>query len=281
MQMMRTLGNVVVIAALAVGSSATAAAQSTAPGALPAQAGTTQGLAEQLTDARLGQLYSVLRITVTERPAWSSFAQTAVSNARTLDQLNSQRDETLPRMNAVQNMQSYASVAAQQGQSVRRAVPVFQTLYVELTPTQQQAADQQLRCGSGPAACPATATTVSTQSTATPGAGEQATRAHLDQLSNVLHITANQQPAWNSFAQTALSNARALDQLDNQRAEALPRMNAVENMQSYANIATLREQNLQRAVPALQTLYANLTPTQQQAADQHFRTVASERVGAQ
>lgn len=271
MQMMRTLGNVMVMGALALGSAATAATistQSTAPGASRAQADAApQGPAEQATQGRLDRLYSVLRITVTERPAWSSFAQIVLTNARTIDRLDSQRDETLPRMNAVQNMQSYAAITVQEEQDLRRAVPAFQTLYGELTPAQQRAADQQFA-------------TASTQSTETQGAVEQAARAHLDRLYSVLRITASEQPAWTRFAQTALANARALDRLRSQRAAALPRMNAVQNMQSYAGITTQREENLDRAAPAFQTLYMELTPSQRQAADQQLRTFATEHEGA-
>jgi hypothetical protein len=97
---------------------------------------------------------------------------------------------------------------------------------------------------------------------------------HLTELRNILGITASEQPAWNQFAETALGNARTLDQLYRQRAETLPSMNAVQNMRSFAQIESQKASNVQRALPAFESLYAELTPGQRQAADQVLRNYA-------
>jgi periplasmic protein CpxP/Spy len=103
---------------------------------------------------------------------------------------------------------------------------------------------------------------------------EQMTRQRLTELHNNLGITASEQPAWNRFADTAMGNARTLGQLDRERAEALPTMNAVQNMRSFAQIRSQEAANMQRALPAFENLYAQLTPSQRQIADQTFRNYA-------
>lgn len=103
---------------------------------------------------------------------------------------------------------------------------------------------------------------------------EQRAQQRLMELRNTLGITAREQPAWNQFADTALGNARNLDQLYRQRPESLPTMNAVENMRSFGQIQSQQAANIQRALPSFENLYAELTPAQRQAADQMFRNYA-------
>lgn len=103
---------------------------------------------------------------------------------------------------------------------------------------------------------------------------ERVAQQRLTELHNTLGITASEQPAWNQFAETALGNARTLDELYRQRAETLPSMNAVQNMRSFAQIESQKAANVQRALPAFESLYAELTPGQRQAADQTFRNYA-------
>jgi hypothetical protein len=52
-------------------------------------------------------------------------------------------------------------------------------------------------------------------------------------------------------------------------------MNAVENMQSYAQIEQTRAQDMQKLVPAFQTLYTALSDEQKKQADQLFRNQAA------
>ncbi|HEY3847083.1 MAG TPA: Spy/CpxP family protein refolding chaperone, partial [Acetobacteraceae bacterium] len=87
-----------------------------------------------------------------------------------------------------------------------------------------------------------------------------------------------EQSQWDQFAQTMLANAKDLDQAYQQRAATFDKLNAVENMQSYAQIEQTRAQDLQKLVPAFQTLYASLSDQQKQDADQLFRNQAAHAV---
>jgi hypothetical protein len=62
-----------------------------------------------------------------------------------------------------------------------------------------------------------------------------------------------------------------MDQVYQQRADRLDTMTAVDNMQSYAQIEQQRAQDVQKLVPAFQTLYTSLSDDQKKTADQMFR----------
>ncbi len=90
-----------------------------------------------------------------------------------------------------------------------------------------------------------------------------------------LHITAQQQPQWDQFAQVMRDNAKDVDSAYQQRAASFDKMNAVENMQSYAQIEQARAQDLQKLVPAFQTVYTALSDDQKKLADELFRNQAA------
>ena len=69
-------------------------------------------------------------------------------------------------------------------------------------------------------------------------------------------------------------NARDMDQAFMQRAQQYPTMNAVQNMQSYEQIAEAHAQHLQKLVPAFENLYNAMPEQQKQLTDQVFRANA-------
>jgi LTXXQ motif family protein len=122
-----------------------------------------------------------------------------------------------------------------------------------------------------------TATTPGAPTTAQQTRGwsiQQITQERLNHLRDQLRITAAEEPAWNQFAQISIQNAANLDQAYRQRTERVPTANAVQNLQSFAQIQMEQAQDMQRLVPAFQSLYSKLTQQQQQIADQTFRTTA-------
>jgi hypothetical protein len=117
-------------------------------------------------------------------------------------------------------------------------------------------------------------TTHHTQSTAAHAPGQtmqQMAEQRITELHARLHITAAEQSQWDQFAQVMRDNAKDVDQAYQQRAAQFQSMNAVENMQSYAQIEQTRAQGMQKLVPAFQTLYASLSDQQKQQADRMFR----------
>ena len=109
---------------------------------------------------------------------------------------------------------------------------------------------------------------------------EERVENHIKQLHAQLHITPVEQPQWDQFAQVMRENARDMDQAFMQRAQQYPTMNAMQNMQSYEQMAEAHVLHLQKLVPAFDNLYNAMPEQQKQLTDQVFRANA-ERHAAQ
>jgi periplasmic protein CpxP/Spy len=100
---------------------------------------------------------------------------------------------------------------------------------------------------------------------------EQRVEEHIRQLHVQLHITPAEQPDWDRFAGVMRENARAMDQEFALRREQFPKMNALQNMQSYEKMAEMHAQHLQKLVPAFENLYNSMPAEQKRLTDQVFR----------
>jgi periplasmic protein CpxP/Spy len=109
---------------------------------------------------------------------------------------------------------------------------------------------------------------------------EERVERYIKELHAQLHITAAEEPQWNQFAEVMRQNARDMDQVLMQRAEQFPTMNALQNMQSYEQLAEAHAQRVQKLIPAFENLYNAMPEQQKQLADQVFRANAERRVGA-
>jgi hypothetical protein len=100
---------------------------------------------------------------------------------------------------------------------------------------------------------------------------------HITELHRRLHITAAEEPQWKAFAQVMRDNAMHMDQAFMARAQQGANMNAVDDLRSYAAVAQAHAEDMQRLIPAFQTLYSSLTPQQQKTADEVFRDFEHRR----
>jgi protein CpxP len=103
---------------------------------------------------------------------------------------------------------------------------------------------------------------------------------HITQLHAQLHITPAQQAQWDQFAQVMRDNAKGMDQIVDQRGASLASMTAVENMQSYSQIAQQHAQDMQKLSTAFQTLYSSLSDEQKKNADEVFRARGAQHAAA-
>jgi len=71
-------------------------------------------------------------------------------------------------------------------------------------------------------------------------------------------------------------NARDMDQVLMQRSQQVQSMNALQNMQSYEQIAAAHAQHVQKLVPAFENLYNAMPDQQKRLADQVFRENAEK-----
>jgi predicted outer membrane protein len=106
---------------------------------------------------------------------------------------------------------------------------------------------------------------------------EERVENHIKQLHAQLHITPAEQPQWDQFAQVMRENARDMDQAFMQRAQQYPTMNAMQNMQSYEQMAEAHVRHLQKLVPAFDNLYNAMPEQQKKLTDQVFRANAERR----
>jgi periplasmic protein CpxP/Spy len=106
---------------------------------------------------------------------------------------------------------------------------------------------------------------------------EERVERRINELRAQLRITPAEQQQWDQFANVMRENARDIDQLFIQRAEQLPSMTALQNMQSYEQLAEAHAQHLQKLVAAFQNLYDAMPDQQKQLADQAFHANAEQR----
>ncbi|HEX3953104.1 MAG TPA: Spy/CpxP family protein refolding chaperone [Stellaceae bacterium] len=137
---------------------------------------------------------------------------------------------------------------------------------------------------SSPAAAPATPAPAAMAPKAAGSATDAGVQARVDarikQLHAQLRITPTEEPQWTEFAGVMRANAREMDGVIGQRAEKFATMTAVEDMQSYEQLAQAHVDHLQKLIPAFETLYNAMSPQQKQVADQVFRAGSAARAQA-
>jgi protein CpxP len=109
---------------------------------------------------------------------------------------------------------------------------------------------------------------------------EERVERYIKDLHARLHITPAEETQWNQFAEVMRQNARDMDQAFMQRAEQFSSMNAVQDLQSYAQLAEAHAQRVQKLVPAFENLYNAMPEQQKQIADQVFRANTERHIGA-
>jgi periplasmic protein CpxP/Spy len=165
---------------------------------------------------------------------------------------------------------------------MNRAVPLLMTTmliaapaWAQSTATQPPAATEA--APQSPAGTVHKATPSGRQTTARQGETMQnVVEQRINELHARLHITTEQSQQWDQFAQTMRDNAKDLDQRYRDRAQNLGSMSAVDAMKSFADIEQVRAQDMEKLVPAFQTLYASLSDQQKKSADQLFRNYAAK-----
>jgi periplasmic protein CpxP/Spy len=106
---------------------------------------------------------------------------------------------------------------------------------------------------------------------------EERVEHRINELHAQLRITPAERPQWDKFADVMRENARDMDQAFIQRSQQFQSMNAVQNMQSYEQIAEAHAQHVQKLVPAFEDLYNAMPDQQKRLADQVFRENAEQR----
>ena len=96
----------------------------------------------------------------------------------------------------------------------------------------------------------------------------QNVEANISQLRQKLQITPTQEAQFNAVANVMRENARAEAGVPQQPS---PNATAVEDLRAYIKYSEVELAGLKKMLPALESLYAALSPTQKKAADLIFR----------
>jgi hypothetical protein len=89
-------------------------------------------------------------------------------------------------------------------------------------------------------------------------------------LHSRLHITAAEEPDWQAFTAVMKQNAAEQAAAMNAREQKFASMNAVQDLQSFADVTQQQAQAISKLVGPFQTLYAAFSPEQKQTADEIF-----------
>ena len=95
--------------------------------------------------------------------------------------------------------------------------------------------------------------------------------ARIRELHKKLHITAAQKPQWDSLAQVMRDNAKAMADLQKERAADAQSMSAVDVVKSYASVVQAHEDGMKKFIPPFEALYNTMSDTQKKTADSLFR----------
>lgn len=101
---------------------------------------------------------------------------------------------------------------------------------------------------------------------------DAAVEKRIKELHSRLHITAAQQTQWDALVQVMRDNAKAMIDLQKQRASDVNSMNAVDAVKSYAAVVKAHEEGLDKFVPAFEALYNSMSDQQKKIADSMFRS---------
>lgn len=101
-----------------------------------------------------------------------------------------------------------------------------------------------------------------------PPAQPQNIEANITALHQRLQITPAQESQFNAVASAMRENARAEASAPQQPA---PGASAVDDLRAYIRYSEVELAGLKKMLPALEALYATLSPTQKRAADAAFR----------
>ena len=102
-------------------------------------------------------------------------------------------------------------------------------------------------------------------------AHEDRAALRIKDMHNHLKILAPQEGQWAVVAKVMLDNAKVMDTLTQVRYDHAKTMTAVDDLNSYGEIAEAHAVGIKRLVPAFTALYAGMTDAQKKAADELFR----------
>ena len=108
-------------------------------------------------------------------------------------------------------------------------------------------------------------------------ARDQRVEEHIKEMHKELSITDAEQAQWDHVAQTMRENAKRLDKaIDERKASISEHETAVDDLNSYAQLAETHAENVKRLADAFSSLYSSMSDEQKREADKVFNRRARE-----
>jgi protein CpxP len=93
---------------------------------------------------------------------------------------------------------------------------------------------------------------------------------HIKDLRNKLKITAAEESQWNVVVEAMRDNAQNLDRAIDRRDASVTSATAIDNLNSYADIAQVHATNVKKLASAFSGLYSAMSEDQRKVADEVF-----------
>lgn len=97
---------------------------------------------QQHVERRIKELHEKLKITSAQEEKWGIVAQTMRENEKTISQLITARHQNPEKMSAVDDLKSYENIAQAHVDGLKLLIPVFASLYNDMSGAQRSNADQ-------------------------------------------------------------------------------------------------------------------------------------------
>ena len=102
---------------------------------------------EDRAELRIKDMRIKLKITSTQEEQWAKVAQAMLDDAKTMDALTQKRIDHAKDMTAVDDLKSYGEIADAHANGIKKLIPVFASLYVDMSDVQKKEADTLFREG--------------------------------------------------------------------------------------------------------------------------------------
>lgn len=113
----------------------------------------------------------------------------------------------------------------------------------------------------------------------TPQERAQRTEERIKELHDELGITSTQETRWEEVARTMRDNQATISSLIDDRNKNAASMDALDDLQSYADITQAHADGIKRMLAAFEPLYAQMSESQKKRADSTFHSFRGRRMG--
>ena len=103
------------------------------------------------------------------------------------------------------------------------------------------------------------------------GKDQERVEARITDMHAKLGITADEEAQWSKVADIMRDNAKQMDALTDERMSKGEKLDAIDDLESYGEIAEAHADGIRKLTPVFATLYDNMTEDQKDEADELFK----------